>query len=72
MPSRLVARLASRWYPYYRTWAALPFLAGVAYERLVNSIELLNDFRVNILASMGGRLGDRQESMSGPGARSPG
>jgi hypothetical protein len=35
--------------PNYLVWAALPFFAGVAYERLVNSTELLKAFRVNIL-----------------------
>jgi SAM-dependent methyltransferase len=39
--------------PNYLMWATLPFLAGVAYERLVNSTELLKGFRVNILGVYG-------------------
>lgn len=35
--------------PSYLCFHALPFLAGVAYERLVNSTDLLQDLRVNIL-----------------------
>jgi SAM-dependent methyltransferase len=39
--------------PNYLMWAAVPFLAGVAYERLVNATELLSRFRVNILGVYG-------------------
>lgn len=37
--------------PNYLMWSAVPFLAGVAYERLVNATPLLRDLRVNILAA---------------------
>jgi SAM-dependent methyltransferase len=37
--------------PNYLMWSAPSFLLGVAYERLVNSFDLLQGFRVNILAT---------------------
>ena len=37
--------------PNYLLFALLPFLAGVAYERIVNATELLSALRVNILAT---------------------
>lgn len=36
--------------PNYLMWARLPFLAGVLYERIVNSSSLFEGLRVNILA----------------------
>ncbi len=36
--------------PNYLMWSRPAFLAGVLYERLVNSYEILSGFRVNILA----------------------
>jgi SAM-dependent methyltransferase len=37
--------------PNYLMWGVLPFLLGVAYERLVNSTAWLEDLRVNIVAA---------------------
>jgi SAM-dependent methyltransferase len=39
-------------YPAYLTFHAVPFMFGVAYERLVNSIEFLAPLRANILGRM--------------------
>jgi glycosyltransferase involved in cell wall biosynthesis/SAM-dependent methyltransferase len=36
--------------PNYLMWSIIPFLAGAAYERIVNSNDALKDMRVNILA----------------------
>lgn len=39
-------------HPSYLVFHAVPFLAGVAYERLVNSTEALSGLRANILARL--------------------
>jgi SAM-dependent methyltransferase len=39
--------------PNYLMWSTLPFLAGAAYERVINSSELLEGLRVNILGVYG-------------------
>jgi len=39
--------------PNYLMWNVVPFLAGVAYERVVNATPLLRDLRVNVLGVYG-------------------
>lgn len=38
--------------PSYLRFHAVPFLMGVAYERMVNATELLKDLRINILGCL--------------------